>query len=324
MLLSCLAPFSVVPAAADPPVALEVVSRALTGFAPGVGLGGRIGRLEFRGGLELSSPFAGFGGMSGLRFDETGTRLLAVTDKGLWLRGRLETEGDRPLGLVEMVAAPILGTDGRPLARQGRGDVEALTRTPDGWAIGIERRQEIWRFTGPDPLTVRGRPVATGRMLEGLGYNAGIEGLAAAMLGTPPRSGLVAVAEKSPMLPNELPGFLFGAGRPGRFVLARSGDFAATDLALGPADMLYLLERRYSPWQGVALRIRRFPLAAVQGAAPIVGETLIEIGMSAQIDNMEGLAVHANAAGETILTLISDNNFSAIQRNLLLRFAVVD
>ena len=42
-----------------------------------------------------------------------------------------------------------------------------------------------------------------------------------------------------------------------------------------------------------------------------------------QIDNMEGIAVHRNARGETILTLVSDDNFSVIQRNLLLQFTLV-
>jgi hypothetical protein len=38
---------------------------------------------------------------------------------------------------------------------------------------------------------------------------------------------------------------------------------------------------------------------------------------------MEGIAVHRNAQGETIITLVSDDNFSAIQRNLLLQFTLV-
>ena len=39
---------------------------------------------------------------------------------------------------------------------------------------------------------------------------------------------------------------------------------------------------------------------------------------------MEGIAVHHTGRGETILTLVSDDNFSFIQRNLLLQFAVVE
>jgi hypothetical protein len=38
---------------------------------------------------------------------------------------------------------------------------------------------------------------------------------------------------------------------------------------------------------------------------------------------MEGLAVHREG-GETILTLISDDNFSRLQRTLLLEFALPD
>jgi hypothetical protein len=50
---------------------------------------------------------------------------------------------------------------------------------------------------------------------------------------------------------------------------------------------------------------------------------LIFADMGFQIDNMEGLAVHRAATGELVLTLISDDNFSPIQRNLLLQFTLV-
>ena len=44
-----------------------------------------------------------------------------------------------------------------------------------------------------------------------------------------------------------------------------------------------------------------------------------------EIDNMEGLAVHRNAQGRTILTLISDDNFNRrFQRTLLMQFALVE
>jgi hypothetical protein len=33
--------------------------------------------------------------------------------------------------------------------------------------------------------------------------------------------------------------------------------------------------------------------------------------------------VHRTPSGETVLTLVSDDNFSAIQRNLLLQFTLV-
>ena len=51
---------------------------------------------------------------------------------------------------------------------------------------------------------------------------------------------------------------------------------------------------------------------------------LIEADLNYQIDNMEGIAVHRNAGGETIVTLVSDDNFSFVQRNLLLQFKLME
>ena len=40
---------------------------------------------------------------------------------------------------------------------------------------------------------------------------------------------------------------------------------------------------------------------------------------------MEGIAVHRSSSGETIITLMSDDNFnSLLQRNLLLQFTLHD
>lgn len=304
------------------PIPVEVVARQIERFAPGSGT--RYGRLEFRGGLVLSSSFVEFGGLSGLSLDADGARFLAITDRGWWFAGRIVADGDRPTGLGEIVAAPMLGSNGQPLDRQGRADVEALTRTPEGYAVAIERRQEIWRFAGADPLLVRGRKQSGTAVLQQLGSNQGPEALLAVPLGTPPRPGLVVVGERSPAREDELPGYLFVQDRVDRFVISRSDEFDATDMALAPDGTVYLLERRYNWYSGVALRIRRFPLAALRPGARIDGEVMIEAHMGAQIDNMEALAIHRNAAGETLLTIISDDNFSASQRTLLLRFAVVE
>jgi len=91
---------------------------------------------------------------------------------------------------------------------------------------------------------------------------------------------------------------------------------------LPPADLL-LLERRFSLLRGLAMRIRRIPLGLIKPDALIDGKPLIVADLAYQIDNMEGIAVHTNAANETIITLVSDDNFSVIQRNLLLQFALV-
>ena len=58
--------------------------------------------------------------------------------------------------------------------------------------------------------------------------------------------------------------------------------------------------------------------------ALVDGPALIFADMGFQIDNMEGLSVHRTAAGELILTLVSDDNFSALQRTILLQFRLVE
>ena len=69
----------------------------------------------------------------------------------------------------------------------------------------------------------------------------------------------------------------------------------------------------------------RYLKAATLGAGPVIeGETLFEADMGYEIDNMEGLAVHKGAQGETVLTLVSDNNFNTtLQRTLLLQFTLL-
>jgi len=65
------------------------------------------------------------------------------------------------------------------------------------------------------------------------------------------------------------------------------------------------------------------PLAAIKSGAAVDGAVLIFADMGHQIDNMEGLAVHRAADGAIVLTLISDDNFSALQRTVLLQFTLV-
>ncbi len=45
--------------------------------------------------------------------------------------------------------------------------------------------------------------------------------------------------------------------------------------------------------------------------------------MGYQIDNLEGLSVHRASSGEVVLTMVSDDNFSLLQRTILLQFALI-
>ena len=104
--------------------------------------------------------------------------------------------------------------------------------------------------------------------------------------------------------------------------MARSGGFDVTDLAFLPSGEMLLLERRASFLSGFGARIRRIAADAIHADTTVEGPIIFEADSGHQIDNMEGLAVHRDAAGETIVSMISDDNFSTWQRTVLLEFAL--
>ena len=137
------------------------------------------------------------------------------------------------------------------------------------------------------------------------------------------RRGLIVVTEHSLDSAGNLRSFVLGTDQVTRFGVKRSDDFDVSDCTLLSQDELLLLERRASPARGITIRIRRVPLADIKEGAVVDGRAMFEADLAYQIDNMEGIAVHRNSAGDAIVTLISDDNFSIIQRNLLLQFSVV-
>ena len=67
-----------------------------------------------------------------------------------------------------------------------------------------------------------------------------------------------------------------------------------------------------------------FALASVAPGAVIDGPAIFNADLGNEIDNMEGIDAHVTPEGDTVLTLVSDDNFSMIQRNLLLQFTLVE
>jgi hypothetical protein len=284
----------------------------------------RFGALEFRGGLALTSKYDAFGGISALNVEPDGSHFLAITDNGSWLRGRIEYQDGRPSGITDAEMAPILGPDGKPLAARGWFDVESLTELDGMHYIGIERAEQIVRFNfRRDGVLARGEPIPAPPDFKTFTFNKSLECLTGGPKDSNLAGTLIVITERSLDAAGNHRSFLIKGDRVDRFSVVRSDGFDATDCTILPPADLLLLERRYSPARGVAMRIRRIPLASIRPGALADGKALIEADLSYQIDNMEGIAVHRNADGETIITLISDDNFSFIQRNLLLQFKLV-
>jgi hypothetical protein len=53
------------------------------------------------------------------------------------------------------------------------------------------------------------------------------------------------------------------------------------------------------------------------------GPSIFDADLGQEVDNMEGIDAHVTDDGDTVLTMVSDDNFSLLQRTLLLQFTLV-
>ena len=307
------------------PVAVDVRSRPLEAFDLRDRTRRRFGQLEFRSGLVLTSSFKAFGGLSAFRIDPKGEGFISMNDKGDWFTGRLVYSGKALSGLADVQSAPMLGSDGQPITSKKMFDSEALAIDGMTLYVGIERANRILKFDfRQGGISSRGEEIAVPPALRKLPFNKGPEGLVFVPKGMPLEGTLIVVSERGLDASGNLVGFLIGGARPGQFAIRRTNDFDISDAALLPSGELLILERKFSMLSGVGIRIRKIPLRTIAPGAVVDGPSIFDADLGHEIDNMEGLDVHRNADGETVLTMISDDNFSLLQRTLLLQFTLVE
>ncbi len=312
------------PIPAEPPAKFQIQTKPIEAFDPREQQRRQFGKLVFRGGLELSSSHKQFGGLSGIQVGADG-KFLAITDRAHWIRGRIVYRGDAPAGIADAEIAPMLYADGRPITARGWYDTEALVADGGSVYVSLERVHRVLKFDyGKRGLMARATLVPVPPELGKLPPNKGIECLVVAPRETPIAGALIAISERGMDAAKNIRAFLIGGPKPGMFSVKPSDDFDVVDCALMPNTDLLILERHFSWRRGVAMRLRRVALSEVVPGAVLEGAILISADMGFQIDNMEGMSVHRSASGETVLTLVSDDNFSIIQRTILLQFTLPD
>lgn len=277
----------------------------------------RVGRLEWRGGVSLSSSDPRFGGLSSLRVAADGIGFTAVSDEGWRVDGRMLYDLQGHLAGVEGVTlVPLLSRRGRPLPELGKheSDAESLVRDADGTlVIGFEGDHRIVRYPGDGAAPSL---VAPPPGLQQAPVNSGLETLVRLRDGR-----LLAITEKL-KVEGGVRGWI-GGGKGGwqSFVWATSEGFVPTDATQLPSGELLVLERRFPP---VGARLRLLPAASIKAGGLLDGTQIARLEGSLQLDNMEGIDARRGPAGETLIWLISDDNFSFLQRTLLLMFRLVE
>ncbi len=301
---------------------VTVSARPIAAFEPRSPEKTRFGKLAFRSGLVLSGDHSRFGGFSGLwRGGVSGSDLVAVTDNGFWLTARVTMRDGRLTGFDRAELAPILGVSGRPLHRSRYYDTESLCLAEGVAYLGVERTHDVLRFDwAGEGVMARARIVPVPREVKRLPNNRGLEAIGVVPAGQPLAGAIVAISERSGADDEPTLGVILGR-QPGLFQVIRHDGYDITDLAFLPDGDLLLLERWYRPLRGVGMRIRRVPGLSLKAGALLDGPVLIEADLGQEIDNMEGLSVHHDQ-GKTVLTLISDDNFSFLQRTVMLEFVM--
>ncbi|MEL7238860.1 MAG: esterase-like activity of phytase family protein, partial [Planctomycetota bacterium] len=226
---------------------------------------------------------------------------------------------------------PLNALNGRLLSGGREVDAEAVSLfrgTLDNGEvlIAFEQIHRVGRF--PIRNGEIGKParyLGLPSYIKSLKGNRGLEGLE--QLKGQNTGELVMFAEGRRAFSGNLRGWHFRGGTWREIFLAPIGGYDITGIAALPDGGFLTLERRFRWSEGVKMRIRRVGARELARTNELRGEVLLDVDSSANIDNMEGIAVHRETPtdgnpGRTVITLISDDNFNFFQRNLILRFAL--
>ena len=304
---------------ADP---VEVTAHSIERFS--VGLDQSVfGALEFLGGLDLIARDRRFSGLSGLELSGDGRTAYMVSDRGFLVRARLDYRDGRLVGLSDVAISEIFADGRHDKENTDAEDIVVFGDPPVGAVVSMERRREpLLRFSFDGVRLSHPRPIEIDKAARDLPRNAGLESVAAFPAASPYAGALLAIGEAPRRRADPyIDAWIVGVGS--LRIVARD-NFSITAARFLPGGDLLLLERRFTASDGIGMRLRRIAGPQIRPGATLDGAVLLEAGMLQQIDNMEGLAVHRDARGRTILTLVSDDNASILQRTLLLQFALND
>jgi len=286
-------------------------------FIDGAASQTKVGKLEYRGGLHLTSANRRFGGFSGLGISADGQRMVSVSDGGTSYSANLEYDAAGNLsGLTSHDLGALSDLDGSPVAGKRWSDAEAMSPGVEGEIIvAFERDHRLWRYdAGATAPRVLRPPAELGNMSP----NDGIEALTLLNDGR-----LFAIAEGSPDEPSSV---AWVSRRGGWDVLIYNADdgFRPTGAATMVNGDVLVLERYYTPRAGVRIRIKRINGDEIQAGAELTGELVAQMAPPMNVDNFEGIETRRDKAGRTLVYLISDDNFSSDQRTLLMMFELKD
>lgn len=293
----------------DPPPTVSIVRFDAVALEEAAPERTRLGRLLFLGGWALTSNDQRFGGVSALHVD--GGEALALSDAGWRIRFPLPPRRTAVRANIAMIH------DGPgPEEEKSNRDVESVAVAGKSAWIGYEQANAVWRYDLPG-FTVAAS--AAPKAMEAWNANHGAE----AMVRLP--DGRFLAFDEGDGGESEV--LLFAgdpavAGTAARKLRYRPpAGYRVTDAALLPDGRLAILHRRVALFEGFTAKLTLAAVPAADARLIVPGEEIAAFEGPVSRDNFEALSV-TREGGRTILWLASDDNYNALQRTLLMKFAL--
>ena len=289
--------------------------------------GNRFGDLEYLGGLVMATDNGEMGAVSSIRMLPDGKHFISVMDTGHWAAGEIERDAEGRLSGIKDYTITAMLDEGSNKSKDHKDnmDSEGMALDGDKILVSFERNHRIATYplegyATSEPLSVE-KPLTDGFKLRG---NGGLETVMISPKDGPLKGAPVWVAERSYNDKGDFyAGVQSGPGK-GNFYIERIAPYDVTDGVFLKDGSFLLLERKFGLKDGIGMRIRRFQGADIAPGKTLSGKVVMEADFSHQIDNMEGIDAFTAADGSTHLIIVSDDNHSLLERNLLLEFKIVE
>ncbi|MBT3810620.1 MAG: hypothetical protein HOF99_14050 [Rhodospirillaceae bacterium] len=281
----------------------------------------RVGRLVWRGGIEMNFDDPRFGGISAMEIDPGGRTLTALTDRGHRAELFLEYDLAGDLSAAKLIdLEPVTGAVGRSIEDDRNSDIEAIARMPNGgWLVAFERNHRLLHFPASfAPLRSSPRLLMPPPRLERARSNRGIE----AASETHDKK-ILLIAEDLPTSRAFTFAWLGNGAEWTPMAYTLFPPYKPTGAALLPNGDIVVIERRFTPPGDVGTRIARIARRSLRPGAPIQTTEIARLETPFVTENFEAVAARSAKRGQTLIYLASDNNFSDDQRNLLLMFELL-
>lgn len=241
-----------------------------------------------------------------------GQRLTAISDRGYWIEAVLRYDENGALaGIDKATITELRDAGGGSLARSPDGDAEGLAHAEGGsLVLSFEMRPKLLVYPRKG-----GRPVRldSPHGLKNAAENQGIEAL------TQLADGRLLALTEGLETEGGVVGWIGGNRKSwSRVTWLTSGGFQPTGAATLPCGDVLVLERRILP---PGARVRRLKALLIAADAVLDGEEIARFEGTLTFDNMEGIDARDDA-GESLVYLVSDDNYSFLQRTLLLMFRI--